>query len=219
MIPVRVEVARSIRSAMAKNNKNLKRDTELFFELGSLRCLDRVWKQFMNADVANIAEHLFRVAWIALTISKLEGAGNHEKILKIALAHDASESRTGDVNHISRQYTKRDEESAVKDIFEGTVHETEMIELMTEYEKRESIESKIVKDADNIDVELEFREMQSKGYRPGSVWLKSRQDFVYPKLYTNTARKLWKVIGSAEPNDWHLNSKKNRFKGGDWKRK
>lgn len=193
------------------------RDIEFLFEVGAMRHIDRVWKQFMGPDVANCAEHIFRVAWIAFTIAKREGTGNHEKILKMAFAHDIAESRAGDVHYLSRQYTKRDEGTAIRDIFEGTVHEDEMVELIDEYEKRESIEAKIVKDADNIDVELELRELRGRGHSLGAVWMNSRTKHVYPKLYTKTARRFWKIIASAEPHNWHLNSSKNRFKSGDWK--
>src|SRR6185369_12794021 len=103
----------------------------------------------------------FRVAWIALTLAKHEGVEDNEKILKLALMHDIAESRTGDVNYLTRQYTKRDEIKAFKDLSFGTIHESEISELSKEYEERKSIESKIVKDADTLDVELELRELNT----------------------------------------------------------
>ena len=220
MIRARAGRGRNIKSAMGRiKNTKKKRDIELLFEVGTLRHMDRVWRQFMGPDVANCAEHIFRVVWIALTIAKYEDAGNHEKILKMAIAHDISESRTGDVHYISRQYTKRNEELATRDIFEGTAHEDEMIDLIHEYEERESIEAKIVKDADNIDVELELRELRSRGHSMGTVWINSRIKNVYPKLFTKTARQFWKIIAKVEPHNWHLNSPRNRFIGGDWKKR
>jgi len=197
---------------------SLKRDIELLFEIGTFRHLDRVWKQFLDPSVANNAEHSFRVAWIALTIAKAENAGNHEKILKMAMLHDLPETRCGDVHYISRQYVERKEDEAVKDMFAETVHSKEMEELFREYEKRESIESKIVKDADNIDVEFELREQEAKGHSIGAALRKQREEMVRPhKLYTETAKKLWDEIRKSDPHDWHVLSSKNRFKSGDWK--
>jgi putative hydrolases of HD superfamily len=195
------------------------RNVELMFEIGTLRHIERTWKNFMNPDVANCAEHMYRVLWLALTISKMENIGNHEKILKIALMHDVTESRTGDTNYISRQYVKRDDEMALGDIFEGTVHEEETKALFREYEERNSIEARIVKDADTIDIEMELAELRAKGHSLGKVFVKDRRVNVYTRLYTKSAKKLWDALAVAEPHDWHLSSPRNRHKGGDWKKK
>ena len=137
----------------------------------------------------------------------------------MALAHDIAETRTGDVHYLSRQYTKRNEENAMSDILKDTILEHEMVELSKEYEERKTIESKIVKDADNLDVEFELAELRWMGHSLGSVWTKNREKLVYPHLYTKTAKELWKGIAKANPHDWHLLSPRNRFRGGDWKRK
>ena len=203
-----------------KENKNkIKRDIELLFEVGVFRHLDRVWKQFLNPNVANCSEHTFRVVWVASTIAKYEKNVDTEKLLKMALLHDLPESRCGDVHYLSRQYVERKEMEAIDDMFGGTSHGSEMGDLIREYEDRKTIESKIVKDADNIDVELELRELKFSGHSLGGVWTENRKKMVYPKLYSKTARLFWDEIHKANPHDWHLNSPKNRFAGGDWKKK
>ncbi len=196
----------------------LKRDTDLLYEVGCLRHVMRTWKIFNGAEVGNVAEHSFRVAWIALTLAKHEGKGNHEKILKLALAHDLTETRTGDTNYISRQYVKRDDELAVRDIFWGTAHEKEMTELFAEYEKRESIEAQIVKDADLLDVDMELQEMRSRGNSLGSLWKEKREEMVYPKFFTKSAKELFKSVYTTDVHDWHNVSARNRFNDGDWKK-
>lgn len=195
---------------------NTKRDVELLFELGCFRFVKRTWKRFLNPDVANCAEHTFRVTWIALTIAKHEKNVDHEKLMKLALIHDLPESRTGDVDYLSRQYTKRDEISGVRDMFALTIH-GDALELFEECEKRDSIESKIVKDADNLDIQLELMEQKARGHSLEVVWSKMRKERIFPKLFTKTAKKLWIDIQKANPHDWHLNGN-NRFKTGDWKK-
>jgi putative hydrolases of HD superfamily len=199
-----------------KNKGGHKRDIELLFEIGCMRYMPRTWKRFFNPDVANNTEHTLRVIWIAFLISKYEG-GDEGKIIKMALAHDLPESRTGDVDYLSRQYTERKEEKATDDILKDTVFEKELTALWREYEKRKSIEAKIVKDADNIDVELELVEQKSRGHSIGGIWGNNRKKLVYPKLYTKTAKELFNEIHKANIHDWHLNAN-NRFKGGDWKK-
>ncbi|MDB5178712.1 MAG: hypothetical protein JWN01_655, partial [Patescibacteria group bacterium] len=112
------------------------RDIEFIYEIGALRYMQRIWVRFLNPSFQNNTEHMFRVAWIALIIAKREGATDHEKILKMALVHDVSESRTGDVDYLSRQYVKRDQEQGIKDMLSGTALESEFIELWKEYERR-----------------------------------------------------------------------------------
>ena len=176
---------------------SFKRDIELLFEVGTFRHLDRIWKQFLNPDVANNAEHTFRVAWIALTLAKYENVKDHGKILKMALVHDLPESRCGDVHYLSRQYVKRNEDLAVEDMFKDSIHESEFRNIWREYEDRKSIESKIVKDADNLDVEFELRELFKQGHTVGSIWKQQRKKNVYPKLYTQSAGKIWNEVNDS----------------------
>ncbi|OGF69711.1 hypothetical protein A3H65_02175 [Candidatus Giovannonibacteria bacterium RIFCSPLOWO2_02_FULL_45_14] len=194
------------------------RDIELLYEVSAFRNVERVWKQFLGTEVANNAEHTFRVIWIALTLGKYEGKVNLEKIIKMALIHDFEESRCGDVHYLSRQYTKRDKKMAIEDIFEGTILHDEFIKIFDEYEKRKTKESKIVKDADNLDVQIELSEIANKGNKLSATWKKHRDKYVYPKLFTKSARKFWQAFYKSNPHDWHLKSPRNRFNAGDWKR-
>ena len=195
-----------------------RRDAELLYEIGCLRNMQRTWQQFNNPDAANIAEHIYRVMWIASMLARYEKA-NEEKVLKIAMAHDIAESRTGDVNYISRQYTERREMEAFKDMMAGTVFEAELIKLLEEYEECATLEAKIVKDADNLDVELELAEFRAKGNLLGAVLAGRRDKVVYPKLRTKTAKEFWQAIKKVDPHDWHHLSPQNRFNAGDWKGK
>lgn len=204
---------------------DLTRDTELLYEIGCFRHVQRTWKRFHNPDVANASEHTFRVMWTALLLAKHERAMggvakklSEEKILKIAMAHDLAESRTGDVDYISRQYTTRDEEKGAHDMFSGTVFAKEVLPLLAEYEKRESLEAKIVKDADTLDVELELMEEHSRGNELGGKLLESRKVVVYNKLFTESARQFWHKIHGTHPHSWHMNASGNRFNSGDWKK-
>lgn len=195
-----------------------KRDIEFLFEVGTLRFIQRVWKQFLNPDFANLAEHTLRVIWISLTIAKNEKISNTEKIVKMALVHDIGESRTGDVHYLSRQYTKRYENEAVKDIFKNTVVEAEFLDLWREYEERKSIEAKIVKDADNLDVDLELREREVSGNLLAKKWSKMRKTAVKQKLFTKTAKKMQDLLYKSDPHSWHVNAP-NRYIAGDWNSK
>lgn len=201
----------------------LKRDVELIFETGTLRFVDRMWKQLFGPELQNDAEHTFRIVWVALILANMALSGRNRKlkidinkIIKMVLVHDLVESRTGDTHYLSRRYTKRNDILAAKDIFKSTSLEKEFITIFEEYEKRETIEAKIAKDADNLDIDIETREVKARGGKIPRMWGKfrrtARRDF-----YTNSAKKLAQAILSADPNDWHQLGR-NRFNSGDWKK-
>ena len=199
----------------SKAKKN--RDLELLYELGSLRFIQRTWRHFYNPDFKNLAEHHLMVAWIALLLAKLEKVEDTDKILKLSILHDVAESRTGDVNYIQRQYVERNEDLGISDVFENTSLKNEFLSLWNEYKEMKSKEAHIVKDADMLDVDLELKEQEATGNPLRKEWKESR-DFVFKhKLYTKSAKKLWKAIQTSNPNDWHRNSR-NRLNAGDWKK-
>jgi len=193
------------------------RDLEFLYEIGCLRHIQRTWKQFLNPDFQDLSDHILRVVWIALTIAKYEGVENSEKIMKMALIHDVSESRSVDSHYVSRQYVERHEEEAIKDTLDGTAVYQEFMSIWQEYEKRDCIEAKIVKDADLIDVDLELKEQEYRGIRLGEDTLAGRLYVAQEKLYTETAKELFYAIQDSNPNDWHMKGK-NRFTTGDWSR-
>ena len=194
----------------------MNRDLEFLYEIGCLRRQQRSWSHFLFPDAASNTDHTFRVVWTALILARQEGAAKTERILKMALMHDVPEGRTGDTNYLSRQYVEENNPQAVADIFGGTILEEEFSALWQEYEKRETLESKIVKDADTLDVDLELSEAMAMGNPLGEKF-KPHRKLVSGMLFTESAKKLWQEIQSADPHAWHLNGR-NRFNGGDWKK-
>lgn len=199
---------------------SIHRDLELLYELGSMRFIARTWRQFLGADFANETEHTFRVVWLALILArneqKLSACQIDEaKIMKMALVHDLSESRSVDTHYLSRQYVERHEHEALHDTLAETAL-ADFLQIYEEYEQRTCIEAKLVKDADNLDVDLELREQSERGITLEKHWQAMRQQVANTKLYTQAAKDFWQEIKKSKPHDWHLNGR-NRFNGGDWK--
>lgn len=195
---------------------SMDRDIEFLFEIGTLRFIPRQWTRYLNTDFANLAEHHFRIIWLALIIAKYEKADS-DKVVKMALVHDIAESRTGDADYLARQYVERNEELGIKDMLKSTAVEKDFLRLWQEYERRESLESKIVKDADTLDIDLELQEQKARGSNLVKAWSKQRDYVSQNKLYTKTAKKIWRQIQTSNPHDWHLKGR-NRLNAGDWKK-
>lgn len=196
--------------------EHLEKELRFMYEIGTLRHVKRTWEQFLAPGFANVAEHTFRVMWLALMIARNEQQGDEAKIVKMSLLHDIPEVRCGDVHHISRRYTTRDESKAIQDILANLGESEDLLQLYEEYEKRESIESKIVKDADNLDVDLEIAEQDAKGNKFRELY-KDNREMVAKEFYTETAKKLYKLIVTSNPHDWQKFAR-SRFNEGDWKK-
>lgn len=179
-------------------------DLNFLYEIGSLRNTQRGWRQHLGMDVATVPEHIYRVIWLALIIARKEDKQFDEsKLIKMALVHDVAETRVSDLSYVQKVYVKADEEKAANDLFIGTAV-SDYAEILKEYEKRECLEAKIVKDADNLDVDIELKEFEERGSRLTKKWREDNRQIVRDqKLYTETAKKMWDEIQPSDPSEWH----------------
>ncbi|MEX0930850.1 MAG: HD domain-containing protein [Candidatus Paceibacterota bacterium] len=105
-------------------------------------------------EYRNTAEHTFEVVllcWYIASANKLDL--DHEKILKYALAHDLLEAYSGDtpIHDTEAQKTKVEREArAVAQIKRDFEEFSELSDIIHEYEKRDSPESKFVYAVDKL---------------------------------------------------------------------
>lgn len=183
------------------------RDLEFLFEIGSLRNVERGWRQHLGMEVANNLEHTLRVILLALIIARKEGVASEEKIIKMALVHDLPETRTTDLSYIQKVYVNADEKKSAEHLWQNTSL-VDLYDLWQEYERRECIEAKIVKDADNLDIDLELKELEDRGSELPKKWQHFRQLIHDEKLYTASAKALWQKLKEVDVHDWHMNANK-----------
>ena len=203
---------------MKKPQATTTSNVNFLFEMGTIRYIDRMWRRFLSPHFANLAEHHFRVFWIAMVIAAQEKNVDTGKIAKMVMVHDIAESRAGDVDYLSRQYVERYEELGIKDMLDGTSIKEDFFAIWQEYETRESLESKIVKDADNLDCDFELAEQVAQGNESILKAKSYRIEKIRPRLYTETAKKIFDEVKRTNPHDWHIKAR-NRSSQGDWKEK
>ncbi len=185
------------------------RDIEFLYEIGSLRNVQRGWRQHLAKDCANDLEHTYRVIWIALMLARKEGVTDENKVIKMALVHDLAEARTSDLSYVQKVYVKADEDKAAHDTFDGTSVNDFYSEILSEFEKRDSLEAKIVKDADNLDAQIELKELEETGSKIATKWMATFRKLVRKeKLYTRAAKDLWDALDEADVADWHMKANK-----------
>lgn len=190
--------------------EELKGIANFLFEAGTMRKLLRMHRQTLLTDDLsdNIASHSYRVALIAWILAKMENA-DANKAAMMALLHDLKEARSGDHNWVHKKYVKIFEDEISKDQLSQVPYE-ELGGTVAEYEKRESIESLVVKDADLLDEVLLLREYAWQGNREAEKWLSEKRGPDNPMggnmqikmLKTESAKTLGKIILETGPSDW-----------------
>ena len=124
----------------------------------------------------SVAAHSYGVAVAAMLLAdELQGRGveiDMERVLRIALLHDWAEARTGDLPRTALQYfgaeaRRRAEMAAFDDIVRGAGQKLadRYHTLHAEYEERASLEARLVKAADVIDLLVQALAFERAGVR------------------------------------------------------
>lgn len=171
---------------------------KFLFEAGALKRTPRSGWQFLGSGAESVADHSFRTALIAWVLARLDGAADADRALRMALFHDLPEARTGDLNYMNQKYVTADEEAAARDLTRDLPFGDEVRELLSEYRLQVSDTSRLVRDADNLDMILELKEHLDHGNPGARDWLA----FACRRLTTEAGRRLAEralQVGSA---DW-----------------
>jgi putative hydrolase of HD superfamily len=156
-------------------------------ELQRLKGLERTgWLlRGMPCGTESVAAHSFGVSITAMLLAD-ELAGKDVaidtcRLLRIALVHDWAEARIGDMPRTATTYfgtkeRKRAEEAAFSDIVDGMSRGDRYRELFVEYEERQTLEARLVKAADIIDLLVEVLALERAGARGlDEFWEVSRE--------------------------------------------
>ena len=143
-------------------------------ELTRLKALPRTgWLLRGVRDVESVAEHSYGVAFMAMWLAdraRTQGrAVNVEKVMRMALLHDVTEARTGDLPATIKPYFSAEalqaaDERIAREMFAplGEIGAS-YLALWHEYEARVSLEARIVKAADKLDLLLQAYEYERGG--------------------------------------------------------
>lgn len=145
----------------------------ILVELQRLKRLDRTgWTlRGLPSGTESVASHSFGVSVTAMLLAdQLAARGvaiDVEKVLRIALLHDWAETRVGDMPRTATLYfgaaaRKQAETAAFTDVVDG---EPRYVELYDDYERRASLEARLVKAADVLDLLVEVLALERAGAR------------------------------------------------------
>lgn len=193
----------------SKKAKDQEKVVNFLYEIGTMRKLMRMHRQALLTDDMsdNIASHSYRVAIISWFLAKEEGADLYKTIM-MSMLHDMAEIRSNDHNWIHKKYIKVFENEINEEQL-GSLPYPDLKDLILEYEKRESLESILVKEADLLDQILLLREYEQSGNKEATIWLYGKGgakiNAQLEKLKTKTGKKIGKSIYDIKPSDWWNN--------------
>lgn len=145
-------------------------------ELQRLKRLDRTgWTlRGMPNGTESVAAHSFGVAVTAMMLADQVAARgmavDTERVLRMALLHDWAETRVGDMprtatNYFGAKARKAAETHAFTDIVRDTAAKEQYGSLYRDYEQRHSLEARLVKAADILDLLVQTYALERAGAR------------------------------------------------------
>lgn len=192
---------------------NIKGIVNFIFELNQLKRLTHNgWKLAGVEYPDSIAEHVLRAAQIGYILAVMEGDVNPEKVASILIIHDNAEARIGDQNKVAaRYYSNRNAEKiAFSDQVDNLEKENKekWERYFSEFEKRNTKEGIIAKDADWLEQAFQAKEYIDSGYAAAQDWINN----VEKAIETESAKKLIQEMKKVKFTDWWQGLKKMTYK-------
>ncbi|MBI2405416.1 HD domain-containing protein [Candidatus Gottesmanbacteria bacterium] len=175
--------------------KNTKAIANLIFEAAVVKRLLRTGWQILGDNEEGVGEHTFMTCVIAYFLAKQLKA-NLETVLIMSVFHDFHEARTGDLDKLAKFYMTRDQDRANRDIFKGV--DDELLATLDAYEKRETLEAKIVYEANVIAFLVELKLLIEKGNTHAKEWL----DGNMKRLRIPESVALAQRLAKTDSHDW-----------------
>ena len=185
-----------------------KKSVKFLFEAATLKRLQRTgWQILGGGNQESIAEHSYMVCVISIVRAQNLKV-NLEKILTMALFHDLSETRIGDIYKLADLYVKTDEKKARRDVFSNLNDDKKTLSILDEYDKKLSLESKLVHDADTLALILELKQMIENGNLNAQEWLQANINC----LKLKKSKELVREIETTNSQDWWRKERKEIHK-------
>ena len=171
---------------------------DFLFEVGMLKKTPRSGFQFLGSGCESVAEHVLQTLYIGYVLCKLEPAADELTVLRLCLVHDLPEARTGDMNYMNKKYVTVDEKKAIRELAEPLFFGGEIEAALEEFNGKETRESLLARDADQLALILQLKECGDLGNKYSQEWIR----FAVRRLTTENARKLAESILDTDSANW-----------------
>lgn len=186
---------------------DLKAVSEFLFEVGMLKRTPRTGWQFLGTGQESVADHSMRCAVIGYVLARMAGVEPVQTVVLMCLFHDLVEARTGDLNYMNKKYVTADEESAVRDMTGDLFFGDEIRGLFAEFTDRDTEAAKLARDADQLELILQLKELGDLGNPYAADWISS----AVKRLQTEPGRRLARSILGTEFCDWWFKDREDEW--------
>ena len=176
----------------------MKRAVQFLFEVGMLKKTPRTGYQFLGSGGESVADHSFRTTVIGYVLASRQPEADRDRVVLMCLFHDFPEARTGDHNYMNKRYVRSDEAAALRHMLGDLEFGGEVKALAKEFNSCDSLEARISKDADQLDLILELKQQLDLGNPNAQDWL----DYAVQRLVTEDAKAMAHEILDAHSADW-----------------
>lgn len=184
---------------------------DFLFEVGMLKKTPRSGFQFLGSGSESVAEHILRTLYIGYVLCKMDPEADELKVLKLCLMHDLPEARTGDMNYVNKKYVEVDEEKAIRELAEPLFFGEEIEKTLNEFNGKETRESLMARDADQLALILQLKECGDLGNKYSREWIR----FAVQRLATENARTLALEIIDTDSSNWWFKDKSDWWVNGN----
>ncbi len=146
-----------------------------------------------------------------MSCARLDPTADELKVLRLCLVHDLPEARTGDMNYMNKKYVQVDEKKAVRELAEPLFFGGEIEASLEEFNGRETKESLLARDADQLSLILQLKECGDLGNKYSQEWIR----FAVRRLATENARKLAQSILDTDSTNWWFKDKSDWWVNGN----
>ena len=178
----------------------MKAIADLLFEARMLKAIPRSGFHFLGAGKESVAEHSFSTTFVAFVMSQLEPDINALKLISMCLVHDLPEARIGDLNKVQKNYVCADDAKAVQDMTNDLPFGPMLADLIREFNDGATPEAKLAKDADQLGLILELKQLADIGFSAANLWLEN----VLARLQTKTGKTIAAWIMDTHHDAWWL---------------
>jgi len=181
------------------------------FETGMLNKTPRSGYQFLGSGKESVAEHTLRTVFVGYTLCKTDASLNELRVLKMCVFHDLPEARTGDMNYVNKKYVDVDEEEAVRELTEDLPFGSDIKASIDEFNRHETKEALIARDADQIALILQLKEYGDLGNKYAEEWI----NFAMQRLSTEAGKKLAQRVIKTDSSNWWFKDKSDWWVNGN----
>lgn len=183
------------------------------FEMWMLQKQQRTWFAYLWSGSQSIADHVNRVCYIWFALAHLDGTVDPAKVVMMCLFHDMAESRSLDHNYTAQAYVTVDEDKIIDEQTRDLPFGNAIKDIVHEYEKRESQESLLAKDADYLELFLKLKEEYDTGNQFADKWMKRYLDRMRTKAWKQLMQEIYQTPFYERWNKaaiWTLEKKDNK---------